>query len=74
MDEAATNDENIIQDYSELNLYDYIQIVEGIPANILDEVIPTVEFLVSTASAYDCPQEEQTSYPYYEDYYPGLEF
>lgn len=76
IDESAIPDEY----YDQLSVYDYVQLmyeIEDIPLSILDEVIPTVEFLVSTAVACDYSQLDANGYPYYEqplsyhDYYRG---
>lgn len=71
-----------VQENGQLSAYEYLQYcyeAEGIPLGILEEIFPTVEFLVSTTSACDDRNEDENDYlyyeqeqhPNYEEYYQG---
>lgn len=78
----VTDDQVDIQNYDDqFNAFDYVQWCyeqDGIPLEILEDVWPTVEFLISTAT-YDSRLDDNNPYlyydqqqePQYDDYFQG---
>lgn len=70
--------DQVVDDNGQISAYEYVQMcyeAEEIPLDLLEEVFPTVDFLVATtASAFDDDLYYDQSSSNYADYYQSKRF